>query len=510
MNALHNQNSRDSSYSFSLPNLTFSVTRFYPFKRKSRVGKEKIYEKFSLSYNTTLQNKINFKAKEFGKPGFYDKFQNGMNHNFQIGLPNFTLAKYFNFTPNVSYGQNWFFRKSEAVYDSGKNMPVMVAGKQFSTLGITQTYSGSMSMSTRIYGMLNFGKAHKVQAIRHVISPSLSMSLSPENGTYANGWRTLNYIDKNGVSKSYDYNIYAGQIYSAPSKGKTASMNISIGNNLEAKVRDLRDTTGKGIKKIKLIDQLNLSTGYNFLADSLKMSDIGVTMSTSVFGKLGISANANLDPYAIDSRGRKINKYNFKQQGWSKPLRLTSASASLSYSLSGKGSINGNDGSKTKDKGGSEGPTGGGSGSESAADYYRRIYYHPITGDYIPGGWLYYTNPNVPWSVNFNYSFSYRRSYNFINDRLIANNSFTQTLGFNGNVKLSPKMSMNVSSGFDIMAMKLTTTQLSFTYDLHCFNISVSYVPTGLWQSWSFRIAANAAALSDLLRFRKSTSYWDK
>lgn len=510
VNALHNQNSRDSSYSFSLPNLTFSVTRFYPFKRKSRIGKEKIYEKFSLSYNTTLQNKINFKAKEFGKPGFYDKFQNGMNHNFQIGLPNFTLAKYFNFTPNVSYGQNWFFRKSEAIYDSGKNMPVMVAGKQFSTLGITQTYSGSMSMSTRIYGMLNFGKAHKVQAIRHVISPSLSMSLSPENGTYANGWRTLNYIDKNGVSKSYDYNIYAGQIYSAPSKGKTASMNISIGNNLEAKVRDLRDTTGKGIKKIKLIDQLNLSTGYNFLADSLKMSDIGVTMSTSVFGKLGISANANLDPYAIDSRGRKINKYNFKQQGWSKPLRLTSASASLSYSLSGKGSINGNDGSKTKDKSSSDGPTGGGSGSESAADYYRRIYYHPITGDYIPGGWLYYTNPNVPWSVNFNYSFSYRRSYNFINDRLIANNGFTQTLGFNGNVKLSPKMSMNVSSGFDIMAMKLTTTQLSFTYDLHCFNISVSYVPTGLWQSWSFRIAANAAALSDLLRFRKSTSYWDK
>ena len=123
---------------------------------------------------------------------------------------------------------------------------------------------------------------------------------------------------------------------------------------------------------------------------------------------------------------------------------------------------------------------------------------------------MYYTNPNVPWSVNFNYSFSYRRSYNFINDRLIANNSFTQTLGFNGNIKLSPKMSMNVSSGFDIMAMKLTTTQLSFTYDLHCFNISVSYVPTGLWQSWSFRIAANAAALSDLLRFRKSTSYWDK
>lgn len=504
INALHNQNSRDSSYAFSLPNLTFSVTRFYPFKRKNRVGKEKFYEKFSIGYNTTLQNKINFKASEFGKPGFSDKFQNGMNHSFQIGLPNFTIAKYFNFTPSVSYGQNWFFKKSEAVYDENTERVVLKTGKQFSDFGITQTYSGSLSMSTRLYGMFNFGRAHRIQAIRHVISPSLSLSLSPELGTYANGWRTFKYTDKKGKEQAYDYNIYAGQIYSAPSKGRSATMGISIGNNLEAKVRDLRDTTGKGISKIKLIDQLNISTGYNFLADSLKMSNVSVSMSTSIFGKVGISASANFDPYAIDAKGRKINKFNFIQNGWSNPLRLNSASASMSYSLSGKGSMNGNDGSKVV---GQKGET---DSKENAADYYKRIYYHPITGDYIPGGWLYYTNPNVPWSVNFNYSFSYSRSYQYVNEQLITSNRFTQTLGFSGNVKLSPKMSMNLSSGFDIMAMKLTTTQLSFTYDLHCFNISVSYVPTGTWQSWSFRIAANAAALSDLLKFKKSTSYWDK
>ena len=505
LNLLHNQNSRDSSYAFTLPNLTFSATRFYPFKRKKRVGKEKFYEKFSLGYNTTLQNKINFKAKEFGQPGFTDKFQNGMSHSFQIGLPNFTLAKYFNFTPGISYSQNWFFKKSEAVYDSAKDRVVLESGKQFSHFGIAQNYSGSLSLSTRIYGILNFGRVHKIQAIRHVISPSVSVSVSPEKGTYANGWRTFKYINKGGEEKTYDYNIYAGQIYSAPSKGKTASLSLSIGNNFEAKVRDLRDTTGKGIKKVKLIDQLNLSTGYNFLADSIKMSNIGVTMSTSIFGKLGLSANANFDPYAINSKGQKINVYNFQKEGWGKPLRMTAASASLSYSLSGKGTMNGNDGSKTE----AGGKGGGSEASESAADYYRRIYYHPFTGDYIPGGWLYYTNPNVPWSVNFNYSFSYSKSYQYINNQLIANNRYTQTLGVSGNLKLSPKMSMNVTSGFDIMAMKLTTTQFSFTYDLHCFNISVSYVPTGKWQSWSFRIAANAAALADLLRFRKSTSYWD-
>lgn len=503
VNALHNQNSRDSSYSFTLPNLTFSVTRFYPFKKKNRVGKEKFYEKFSLGYSTTLQNRINFKASEFMKEGFMDKFQNGMTHNFQIGLPNFTLAKYLNFTPSVSYGQNWFFRKTDYEYNPETDKVESHDAGQFSTFGISQNYSGSLSMSTRLYGMFNFGKAHKIQAIRHVVSPSMSFSFSPEKGTYANGYRTLVYTDKAGEEKSYDYNIYSGQLYSPPGKGKSATMSLSIGNNLEAKVRDLRDTTGAGVKKVKLIDQLSISTGYNFLADSLKLNNIGISMSTSVFEKVGISGNVNFDPYAIDERGRKINKFNVQTMGWNKPLRLTNASASLSYSLSGKGAINGNDGSKA------EGGDGGGA-QQNSADYYRRIYYHPITGEYIPGGWLYYTNPNIPWSVNFNYSFSYSKSYQYTNGQLITNNRFTQTLGVSGNVKLTPKLSLNATTGFDLMAMKMTTTQLSASYDLHCFNIQVSWVPTGTWQSWSFRIAANAAALSDLLKFKKSTSYWDR
>ena len=502
VNALHSQNSRDSSYSFTLPNITFSVSTFYPFKIKNRVGKERIYEKFALGYNTSLQNKINFKASEFGEPGFLDKFQNGMTHNFSIKLPDFTLLKYLNVAPSVSYGMNWFFRKSEAYFDRETNSVKMEMGKQFGHFGTTHNYSGSVSMSTRLYGMYDFGKFHKVQAVRHVISPSVSMSFSPEKGKAFNGWRTLNYVDTLGVQKSYDYNIYQGQINSAPGKGKSATMSLSIGNNLEAKVRDMKDTTGTGTKKVKILDQLNLTTGYNFLADSLKMNNVGVSMSTSVFGKLGINGNMNFDPYAIDGKGRseegkRINRYNILETGV--PLRLTNVSGSLSYSLSGKGTVKGNDGSKS-----------GGGDSGNAADYYRRIYYHPITGEYIPGGWLYYTNPNVPWSVNFNYNFSMNRTYEFINDQLRKKDNYTQTLGVQGNIQLTPKMSVQAQSGWDFTAMKMTTTQFSFRYDLHCFNISVSWVPSGMYQSYSFLISANAAALADLLRFKKSTSYWDK
>ena len=504
MNLLHNQNSRDSSYSFTLPNVTFSVSRFYPFKQKHRVGKEKWYEKFSLGYNTSLQNRISFKASEFNKPGFWDKFQNGMAHNFQIGLPNFTLMKYINITPGVSYGMNWFFRDTQKEYNPDTGMVEDIKGKMFSTFGATHNYSGSISASTRIYGLFNFGMHRRLQAIRHVVSPSISASFSPDKATHFNGYRTLTYTDRNGQVKTQEYNIYAGQLNSVPGKGSSASLSFSLGNNFEAKVRDIKDTTGKGSKKIKLIDNLNFNTGYNFLADSLKMNNIGVTMSTSVFGKLGISANANFDPYAIlvnkqNPSGRKINRFAIQEgQGLA---RLTNATVSLSYSLSGEGKINGNDG--TKQAG------GGGGGSGSPANHYTRIYYHPVTGEYIPGGWLYYTNPNVPWSINFNYSFNFRRGYQFSNGKVINKDTYTQTVGLSGNVKLTPRLSMQMSTNFDLMAMQMSATQLSATYDLHCFNINVSWIPNGQWESWSFRIQANASALADLLRFKKSSSYWD-
>ena len=554
VNALHNQNSRDSSYSFTLPNVTLSVTRFYPFKQKNRVGKEKAYEKISFGYSTSFQNRLNFKMRDlqdfvYNADGSYqvdpvtgvrvkqfgdslgvkalDRLTNGMGHNFQIGLPNFTLLKYLNFTPSVTYGMNWMFNAGrqylEDEIDADGN-PVMVTdkegklvhaqrvvsdpGRAFNTFGVTQTYSGAISMSTRIYGMFNFGKHRAVQAIRHVITPSVSMSFSPEKGKAFNGWRTLDaYYDKRGSyhPEAY-YNIYSvtghHNSVSAPGRGKTGSMNVSIGNNLEAKVRDLRDTTGTGSKKVKILDQLTLNGSYNFLADSLRMSNIGVSASTNLFNKLNLSGNLNFDPYAVNERGQRINKFNIVATGV--PLRLTNASLSASIAFNGKGSIDGNDGRKSGSGGGS-----GSSGGGSDANSYQRIYYHPITGEYIPGGYVYYMNPNAPWSVNFSYSFSYAKTYQYSNNQLLENKRFTQTINASGNIRLTPRMAITAQSGFDIMAMKITTTQISATYDLHCFNIAVSWVPTGQWKSYSFRIAANASALADLLRFKKSSSYMD-
>ena len=505
--ATHSQNTRDttnSNYTFGLPNINFSMSTIYPFKRKQRVGKEKYWEGISFGYSANFRNSSSFTSQDFRAGGVdtvVAKMQNGLTHNFSIGLPSHQLFKYINMSPGISYGMNWFFKENGVEFNPKTNRMETVQGRAFSGFGVTNTASGSISFSTQIYGLMNFGKHRKVQAIRHVIKPSLSMSYSPDWGTYANGYRSISYMDTLGVMRDYKYNVYSGQSGSVPSQGRSGSASFSIDNNLEAKVRDFKDTTGTGVKKIKLIDQLSLSGSYNFLADSCRLSPIGIRMSTSLLdGKVHVQASTTFDPYGVNEHGSRCAQSYLSQFG--KLLRLTNANASLSYGISGKGHINGNDGSSLAG--------GKGSGSGSGGQGYYRAYYHPVTGEYLPGGWLYYTNPDAPWSINFSYNFSYSKSYNTSTGKAVPQNRFTQALSFNGSLKITPKMNLTFTSGLDLMTMKLTMTQLNFTYDLHCFNISVQVVPFGGYQSYQFRIAANASALADLLKFEKGNSYLDR
>ena len=501
VNALHSQNSRDSSYAITLPNITLNVNRFYPFRRKNRVGPEKWYEQFALSYNTTLQNKINFKASEIRDPDFWEKMQSGMTHNFSIGLPTFTILKYLTLAPSVSYGMNWYFSSQSMYYNPETDEVETIRTGLFEDFGASHNFSASASLSTRLYGMFNFRRG-KLKAVRHMVSPSLSISYAPEMGTRINGYRVYNYTDIYGVDHSVEYNKWSGGLYSPPSPGQTASLGFQIGNNLEAKVEDKKDTTGTGLKKIKLIDNLNISGSYNFLADSMKLSNINVNMTTNVLEKVSISAGMTLDPYAVDGQGRRYDRFNVTAVRGFRLVRLTNANVSLGFSIQGEGKGKGNDGSLAG---------GGGGGVKVTGDspVYTRVYYHPVTGEYIPGGWIYYLNPEVPWSLSFNYSYNYSKSYQFSNDQLIVRNNHTQTLNVTGQVRITKDLNINLTSGFDITKLRLTTTQISATYDLHCFQISFSWVPIGQWKQWSFRINAKAAALADLLSYRKGTSQWD-
>jgi len=521
MNLMHSQNSLDSSYALTVPNFTFTMNRIYPFKRAERVGKERFYESLSLNYNTTFDNKVNFKAKDFGQPNFLSKFKSGMKHNFTIGLPTFTLLRYLNFSPGVSYGMTWFFQTNDRAYDPDLDRVVTTTSDMFSHFGLTQDFSASLSMNTRLYGLFNFGKKGALQAIRHMVTPSLSFSFRPEMGTPANGYRTLDYVDVNGIQHTLNYNRYDGLLYSPPGRGRSAAMSFSLGNNFEAKVRDQDDTTGTGLKKIKLIDNLSLGGSYNFLADSLKLSNINMNMNTTVFGSLAFSANASFNPYAVDGRGRMINQFNIAKEGGLKLARLENASMTLSYQFTGKGErrggvrqfpgVKGGGGDGDHDHEGHGELQGEGeiSGVRPEQRDYTRVYYHPVTGEYIPGGWVYYLDPSIPWTVSMNYNYSYSRNYSFANDILKTNHNHMQTLGVSAQVRITKALNVNLNTGFDLSHLALTTTQVSATYDLHCFQISVSWVPNGQWQSWSFRINAKASALADLLKFKKGSSYWD-
>ncbi|MBR2135176.1 MAG: LPS-assembly protein LptD [Bacteroidales bacterium] len=506
LNALHSQNSRDSSYAVTFPNLTFTVSRINPFKRKVMVGKKKLYEDITFNYTAHFDNKINFKSSEVGKPDFFKKMRNGMQHSFNIGLPTFTLLKYVQASPGINYGMNWYFSETRQYYDTRLKRAVTEYSDPFSTFGLTQTYGFNMSFNTRIYGLFNFGKNSLVQAARHIITPSISFNYTPEMGTKANGFRTYEYVDSDGKPHSVVYNKYAGQLYAPPGQGSSAGISFAFGNTLEAKVKSQRDTTGKGVRKIRLIDQLNINGSYNFMADSMKLSNISVTLTTTVFGKMGISGSMTLDPYAIDYRGQRYNKLNITTGGF-KPFRMTGASLSTSYTFQGSGQSRW--GKEFQNEGGAPvQPTRAGTNSTSSS--YQRMFYHPVTGEYIPGGWVYYYDPNMPWSVNLNYSYSYYKSYQYSNNQLITRNNHSMTLGVSSQVQIYRDLRISLNTGVDLTKMKLTTTQLSGSFSLHCFNIAFSWIPNGKWESWSFRISANASSLADLLQFKKNASYWDR
>jgi lipopolysaccharide assembly outer membrane protein LptD (OstA) len=480
VNLSHSQSMRDSSYALTLPNITLTMNRIYPFKAKNRVGKEKWIEKFAFTYGTTFDNKINFRTPELGSHDFRDFMKNGMKHDFGITLPSMTLLKHIQLSPSVTYGMNWYFQSMGKTFSDSLNKEVNTMSPALSEFHLTNSYSFGLSLSTRLYGIFQFGRNSWIRAIRHMITPSLSASYHPDLGTHGNGWRVLHYVDTLGYARERIYNIFEGQPYSHPGRGKSGSLGLRIGNNLEMKIQDKNDTTGTGDKKIKLIDNLSISTSYNFFADSIKLSNINISANTTIFEKMSISGGMTLDPYAVNERGDRYNKLVSP--------RLVSANISTGYQFSG---------GETK------------KGEENNSHHPVAIHRHdPETGEYLMTEWKYYADFNAPWSFGFNYGYNYNRSYNRTTGQVQHNHN--QTLGFSGQIQLTSDLNLRVTSGVDMKEFKLTTTNFDLRYDLHCFEFVFSWIPDGQWQSWSFRINAKSSALADLLKYDKRTSFWDR
>ena len=466
--------------------MVFNVARIYPFKRKEAVGKQRWYEKISFTYTGKLTNSANAPESEIFTKQTLKNMRNGVEHSIPVSS-SFTLFKYINLTPSFNYTERWYFKRQMQEWNPVTNQ-VDKLDPEYGFYRI-YNYNASVSLNTTIYGMWQMKKkTAKVQAVRHTLTPSVGGSYMPDFGNQKFGFYKVVQADSLGGYTLYS--PYSDNAYGVPGRGASASINFSLKQSLEMKVLSKRDTSG--VKKIKVIDDLSLSGSYNFLADSMGLSNINMSIRTTIYGNFGLNLSATLDPYQVTPQGVRINKLM-----WAKglPGRIMNTGWSFGYTFKSR-----------SDK------------SQAAINDINTIppeYFNPFSDPYglmdptLRRQYMAqaYYDFSIPWNLGFNYVISYSAQYTN-NGTTGYKKNVNQTIGFNGSVNLTPKTGVSFTSGFDIQNRKLTTTSISITRDLHCWQMSFVWIPFGTHRSWSFNIGVKAASLADL-KYDKSQTMYD-
>ncbi len=489
VNLRHSQNSVDTTISLSLPELTFSMAKVYPFRKKNRSGPVRFYEKFGINYSVNMRNTITTKEYDLFKKNFPGDWQNGIKYNIPISFPSFNLFNYINVSPSFGYNEKWYFKKynytyyaDDVFYDERGNAS-HVKKDTIEGLSRVYDYSYSLSASTNIYGTFIPKKPNsRIKGIRHKMTPTISFNYRPDFGKSRFGYWKDVQVDSTGRFQYFDVN--AGGVYGgSPSRGASGSISFGLSNNLEMKVLDTKDTTNtdgsQKTKKVKLIDNLSLSSSYDLIADSMNLSLISIRARTTVAG-VNINMGATLDPYMVDDNYQRINKYVWNEKSGLKKLgRLTRANLSFGMNFNSK-----NDKNKKQS---TPGTTEGENPEENVK----------------PSIYSEYVDFNVPWNFSFDYSFNYSGP-----SKNTPKGKISQTLGLRGNLSLTPKWDISMSTNLDISAGQFAYTTLNITRDLHCWQMAFSFVPFGYMKSYSFTINAKASLLKDL-RLEKRQSYYD-
>jgi len=502
------QRSKDSTLTVTLPNLSLSVSRFYPFKRKNAVGKERFYEKISMSYSGTLSNSISeVKEYDFFKKSLIKDWRNGMKHSVPISAT-FNLLNYINITPSFSYTERWYTSRINESYDTEKYETVRDTVWGFNRVW---DYSLSVSASTKLYGFFQpwaklFGPNPKVNMIRHVLTPSVSFSFRPDFGKERYGYYdTYTYIDERGNEQTRTYSHYQGSLYGTPSSGKSGTVSFQVANNLEMKVRNDKDTTDANpFKKISLIDNFSFGTSYNLAADSLNWSNISANLRLKFGDKYTLNLSGQFDPYTyqLNSSGSPV-KVNVTQ--WQKNRiigRLISTGTSFSYTFN-------NDTFKKKEnKKGGKGPGAGagaapGAGGGELDGAGGEAGGAPSDGA-VPEekkkGWpedAQYKPYKIPWSLSVNYTIRYARD-TFNKEKMEYDMKLSHNLSFNGSISLTDQWKVTCSTSYDFNTKRLATVNCSVSRDLHCWTMSASFIPVGDYKSYNFTIRVKSSMLQDL------------
>ena len=512
------QSMRDSTISISLPSLSLSLGRVYPFKRKKSAGDGKWYEKISLTYSGTLANSITSKESELLHKSLVRDWKNAMRHSIPISAT-FQLFKNINITPSVNYTARWYTSKVMQSWDDTRQTV-----RKDTIYGFNHVYDFNFSVqaNTKLYGLYQPGKlwkkmfGEKLIMVRHVFSPSVSYSLNPDFSDPMWGmYDSYTYTDTEGEVHTVVYSPYAGMMYGTAPQGKSGSVSLRVSNNLEMKVRSDKDTTGLG-KKIPLIDELGASISYNTAAKVRPWSNLSTTTRIKITKSYTFSLNAVWATYAyeFDENGRVVTsdrtEYSFGRFG-----RFQGMSQNLSYTFN-NGTFKswgekldklfhkrgeGDEDEETEETSGRGSNDSGGrsrSGQGSGGNGGETKVVLDADG---------YTEYNIPWSLSFSYGINMREDTRApINpDRMRYPYGFTHSLNISGNMKLTNKWNINMSSGWDFIAHDFTTTTMNITRDLHCFSMSCSIVLKP-YTSYNFCIQANSSMVKDLLKYKKRSS----
>lgn len=468
----HSQNNLDSTITVGFPKASFNMNRIYPFKRKNSLGTPTWYEKIGLSYSGALDNSVTTRTDSILSTSTFDKMRNGVQHRIPIST-SFNILKFFMVSPSVNYSENWYTKTIEKRWDEEAEK---VVNDEVSGFKRAWEYSSSVSMSTKYYMTYSFKSTSKVQAIRHVMTPSVSLSYRPDFGEESYGY----YKEVITPTDTLKYSIFEGSIYGGPGSGKSGSINLSLGNNLEMKVLSSQDTVSN-TKKIKILESFNFSSSYNMLADSMNWSPVSFRARTTLFEKFSINFSSSFDPYALDQLGNRYNEFQF---------RLTSASTGVSFSLQGG-----------KKEGSGQNKQGSVSGRDAGGSMDGRNLDGIPFGESLGAGFGQdYVDFDIPWSLRLDYSFAYSKQK--------FDKNITQSMSFSGSINLTPKWKVGFSSGYDFKSRELTTTSLNINRDLHCWEMGITVIPIGFLKSYSFRINVKSGTLRDL-KYSKNQSRYD-
>ncbi len=483
------QNSQTEAISATFPTVVFSVSKFYPFKFGESVGSSKWYEKISATYSAKMTNSVTTTEDEFFSNQTLKDMKNGIQHTLPVSA-SFKLFDYIDVAPSFNYTERWYFSEQNREWNPQTNeVEYLDPNYGFYRL---YNYSASASASTTMYGTFQSKKnTRKLQAVRHTMTPSFGFSYAPDFSNQKYGYYKA--VQSDSLGGYTVYSPYSNNAYGVPSSGQNLSMTFGLEQSLEMKVLSQRDTSG--VRKVSIIDRLNISGSYNFLADSMRFSLNTVQLKATISKNFGLNLSLGIDPYRVSPEGVRYDQLFF-------PGRLTSTSWSFGYTF----------------KSSTQGGAGIGAGAGRAINDINQVppeFQNPF---YDPYGTMdptlrrqYMTNTyydfSLPWNFGFNYSVNYGISYTN-NGTTGYTPNITQTVGFNGSATLTEKMGLTFSGSYDIMNQQLSATQLSISRDLHCWQMSFSWIPLGTYKSWSFKINVKASSLSDL-KYDKSESMYE-